>query len=131
MKKAFLIFTVMAGFLCGCTNKQEIALSVADSFLKSYYCLDYHSAESFCTPELAAKIEEAVRDIDDLPEYVRKKMKEASEETSYEIIAVDAESVKGEAAVLYRLFASGLDKPLEKRLRLKIERDSALVYAVE
>jgi len=127
-----LIFIVAAGLLLSsCTSKEEIARLCAESFLSSYYSLRFSEAEAFCTQEYGALLEESVKDMDALPEYVLGKMKEASEETSFEILSTDAESVKGEASVVYNLYASGLEKPLQKVLRLKIEGDSALVYAVE
>ena len=115
---------------CG-PSREERALAAADEFLTAYYSMDFASAAALCTPSCAALIEQSVSDMASLPEYVLGKMKEASSETSYEIVSVDAESVDGLAVIYYRVSAPGLFKPLEKTLRLKIEGRTALVDAVE
>ena len=62
-----------------------------------------------------------------LPEYVQAKMKEASSETSYEIVSVDAE----QGLVFYTVSSPELNRPILKTLYLKIEGRTALVDAVE
>ena len=115
---------------CG-PSREERALAAADEFLTAYYSMDFASAAALCTPSCADLIGQSVCDMASLPEYVLGKMKEASDETSYEIVAVDAESVEGMVEVLYRVSAPGLNHPLEKTLRLKVEGRTALVDAVE
>jgi len=131
MKKYILVFAAVIVFLCACTNNEKIARTTAEAFLESYYSLDYQTAETFCTPECAHLIEISITGMEELPEYIREKIEEASRETSYEIVNVDAETIEGEAVVKYRLHSFGLDKPFDKELRLKVEGDSAFVYAIK
>lgn len=114
-----------------CTSSTERATTVASSFLSTYYSADYDSARTFCTPHCSELIGQATANISSLPDVIQAKIKEASAETSFEIVSVDAKSVEGEASVIYLLHVPGLEKPLSKRLVLKLEGRTALVDTVE
>ena len=54
-------------------------------------------------------------------------MRTFSENTSYEIVAIDAESVENRAVIEYELQAAGIEKPLRKRLVMVREGNKYLV----
>ena len=113
--------------VAGCTSKEETVRSAADGFLSNYWKADYQEARQFCTPDFAALIDTAVADAGSLPDLIREQMRTFSENTSYEIVAIDAESVENQASIEYELQAAGFGKPLKKRLVMVREGKKYLV----
>ena len=113
--------------VAGCTSKEETVRSAADSFLSNYWKADYQEARQFCTPDFAALIDTAVAESGSLPDLIREQMRTFSENTSYEIVAIDAESVENRAVIEYELQAAGIEKPLRKRLVMVREGKRYLV----
>lgn len=113
--------------VAGCTSKEETVRSAADGFLSNYWKADYQEARQFCTPDFAALIDTAVADAGSLPDLIREQMRTFSENTLYEIVAIDAESVENRAVIEYELQAAGIEKPLRKRLVMVREGKKYLV----
>lgn len=125
--KRIVAFLAVLIVVAGCTSNEEAARNAADGFLSNYWKADYQEARQFCTPDFAALIDTAVADAGSLPDLIREQMRTFSENTSYEIVAIDAESVENQASIEYELQAAGIGKPLKKRLVMVREGKKYLV----
>ena len=116
---------------CACERPEARVRSVAETFLNVYYTGDYARAADFCTPQLARTLERAGETQGELPDELEQKMKEAVSKTSFNIVSVEVDEKAGSAVVHYDVSVPGIEKPVPKKLLLKLEGRTALVNHVE
>jgi len=126
----------MSGLLCllslfACSRADDRAAAVAESFLNAYYTAEYDRAAGYCTPALAAQVSKGARAQETVPVEVAQKMKEAVSATSFKIVSVSVDKEAASALVRYDLSVPGIEKPVPKTLRLKLEGRTALVDRIE
>lgn len=99
--------------------------------MKAFCAMDYEAAGSFCTGNMASLLTESTREMEEIPQPIMEKMKEASAETSFRIVSVTVNEEGTEAAVELLIKAPGLEKEVPKSIRLIFEGRTALVDAVQ
>lgn len=125
-----LAAVVMLGCV-SCNRAPKRAAAAAEGFMKAYISMDYETAASFCTEPMSALLLESTLGMEDVPQAIMDKIKEASSETSFRIVSTVVDEEKTCAAVEVLLKAPGLEKEVPKTLRLVLEGSTALVDAVE
>ena len=135
MMKRILYIALAAAVLLGTSSCQMLAVKRAtnavNGYMAAYDAMDYETAASFCTEPMAALLLESAEGMDEIPQVIMEKMKEASNETSFRIASMCVNNERTEAVAEVLVKAPGLEKEVPKTLRLVFEGRTALVYAVE
>jgi nitrogen regulatory protein PII-like uncharacterized protein len=120
MRKIRILFAFAAimTLFVSCENAEEKVTTIADSFLKSYYLMDYESAITYCTDEFADAVRHAVAARPEMSETLAELVAAAAKETTYTIIKVDTESVEDQATVLFELLPYEAEVAIERKLIL-------------
>lgn len=101
MKKIFALFLLAA--LCSCTPKADKAAAVADSFLTSFFKMDYAGAAAFCTDDIAEMLRDTIAAGDYPSEEIRAKVVEASKKTTFKIVSSEIDEETGAAVIAYEI----------------------------
>ena len=126
---ALCVVTLLA--MAACQHPEKQVETAAESFLKAYYAADYTAAASLCTPRFAALVAQGAEDQESLPADLAKKIKEAVEQTSFNIVSIELDEDAASARVSYDVYVPGFEKPVRKALRLQLEGGTALVDGIE
>lgn len=118
MKRVTFVVAVLCAtlFMTSCDKSGKKAIAVADSFLSSYFKMDYEKAASYCSQEISEMLLEAVEDKDDLPDEILDKMAEASSSTTYEIVGIDDETLEDCVLVQYEVRPANAERPIVKTM---------------
>lgn len=118
MKKIGLLFafTAIMTLFASCENVEEKVTAVADSFLTSYYQMEYEDAAEYCTDEFAEVLLQAVATKPEASDLIEELLIAATKATTYTILDVDTKSVEGEATVLFELIPYKSEVTLERKL---------------
>ena len=101
MKKIVVLFLLAA--LCSCTPKADKAAAVADSFLTSFFKMDYAGAAAFCTDDIAEMLRDTIAVGDYPSEEIRAKVVEASKKTTFKIVSSEIDEETGAAVIAYEI----------------------------
>lgn len=131
-----ILYAVLAAValtsLTSCGNIAERRVrSAAEGFLNAFCSMDYEAASALCTERFADMLLEGTLDMDEIPESIMDKMKEACEETSFRIVSLSIGEELSPSVVDFLIKAPGLEKEVPGRLILIFEGRTALVDAVE
>jgi len=129
--KAALLALALLPVLGACERPEARVRNVAESFLNVYFAGDYAAAADFCTPELRVWVDRMAEKMETVPEETQQKIKEALGQTSFNIVSVEVDEKAGSAVVHYDVSVPGIEKPVPKKLLLKLEGRTALVNHVE
>lgn len=130
MKKAIILTFAALLLAAGCTSKSNKAADAASSFLHSYLEMDYETAYSRCTPELAFHLKSLVEMVEYPTEAIRDRIAESSRNTSFEIVSCDTETEKGKALITYN-FITPDGRVLEKKMTLSYLNKEWLISEIK
>ena len=128
MKKIFVLLLLAA--LCSCTPKADKAAAVADSFLTSFFKMDYADAAAFCTDDIAEMLRDTIAAGDYPSEEIRAKVVEASKKTTFKIVSSTIDEETGAAVIAYEIRPYGAvgEGTIPRTMRLeKIDGDWKIV----
>ena len=131
MKKWIFVFFVCIMALTSCQSAESRVESAAETFLNGYYSADYQMVLGVCTADFRERLRSFMPGLADIPDTLEGKIKEALSRTSFKIVSTELDKDAGTALVSYELTVPHLEKPVPKRLRLKIEGRTALVDGIE
>ncbi|MCK9626262.1 MAG: hypothetical protein M0R23_07390 [Bacteroidales bacterium] len=118
MKKLVLFFSMLAICfgLTSCTSTEDKVKESVNGFLNGYFAMDYDTAYTFCTSELAETLKIVISDREYVNDEIKKIIEEASKKTTFKIIKIDTESVPEEAFVEYEIYPAGAERSISKSL---------------
>ncbi|MCF0177127.1 MAG: hypothetical protein HUJ90_00760 [Bacteroidales bacterium] len=121
MKKSFVLLILSLLLLSGCTSKEEQVSKRVSEFLTAFFNMDYQKAFSYCAGDLAEELSEIGLEEPLADDEIDSIVKEASLNTTFEIVSVDTESAKGSAIVMYKIFPYGGGAPIEREMLLTLQ----------
>lgn len=103
-------------FLQGCRAFEKELSALTNSFLESYFKVDYLTAGTFCCDSLAKDLAESLKSMDSLEPSVKEMLIKKSSEVKTEILSVERANSRDTAKVTYTLMLPDYPFPVENRI---------------
>lgn len=123
---------IWASLVASCTpSEEEGAEAAAGRFLSAFYSMDYDTARGLCSESLSSRIGYAAEQFESVPLSIQKKIRLASDSTSFTITSIRVSEAEDSSFVEYVLKVPDLEKPVSKIIILICDEDRWIVADIQ